>query len=945
MLKYLHFLTKVKKFKRRIFFLLLFSGLTTLCIYDLHLKLYAQENDDCLGCHDDKTLTLQRGKQKVSLYIDKKHLEKSIHKDVKCSQCHVDYDISSFPHTENKEKVQCGGCHKTEQELYNDCLHGKASHKNDPLAPKCQTCHGSHDIVSNKDRQSPVYPLNVPQLCGKCHREGSPVQLQRNIPQTHILENYSESIHGEGLIKKGLSVSATCASCHSPHRILPHTDPRSTIARNNIAATCTKCHTAIEFVHKKVIKDELWKKEATSLPACIDCHQPHKIRKVFYEENVSDASCKKCHESNQIGKSIDGRDMFVKGTDLTNSVHIKLSCTQCHSTVNPLSKRPCDSLTLKKVDCASCHAAVGNDYKMSIHGKLYSHDDTDAPICKDCHGSHNVLSKNNQKSPIFALNIPALCSRCHQEGKLASIRYKGTEREIISNYAESIHGKGLIKSGLLVTATCTDCHTAHKELPKSDPTSSINTDSISSTCGKCHFGIQEIFDKSIHSPLVTKTDKKLPSCNDCHTAHSIKRTDQNLFRHEILNSCGKCHTKISETYFDTYHGKVSRLGSSKAAKCSDCHGSHDILSVFDPNSTLSRKNILGTCQKCHTTATKSFTKYLTHATHHDSVKYPLLFFTFWGMTLLLLGTFSLSFLHTLLWLPRSIQMRKKMKSFHLSKKFDEKTKLYQRFNSLNRLLHFTMIISFLSLAITGMILKFSNTAWANVLANAVGGVENAGIIHRLGATALFLVFIVHIIDLFRKKKHEFKTWKEFLLGPDSMIPNKKDLHDVIDSFKWFIGRGKRPNYGRWTYWEKFDYFAVFWGIFVIGSTGLTLWFPEIITNIIPGWLVNVATIIHSDEALLAAGFIFTVHFFNTHFRPEKFPMDTIIFSGQMTVEELEFDRPDEYRRLVESGELKNNLTQPFSPRLLFLLKIFGWFALMLGFMVVIWIIYALLIVR
>ena len=119
---------------------------------------------------------------------------------------------------------------------------------------------------------------------------------QRNIHQDHILENYSESIHGEGLLKKGLVVAANCASCHTAHNILPHTDPASSIARGNIARTCTQCHAQIEAVHRKVIKGELWEKEAHVLPACIDCHQPHKVRKVFYTQGMADADCLKCHQ-------------------------------------------------------------------------------------------------------------------------------------------------------------------------------------------------------------------------------------------------------------------------------------------------------------------------------------------------------------------------------------------------------------------------------------------------------------------------------------------------------------------------------------------------------------------------------------------------------------------------------------------------------------------------
>jgi cytochrome b subunit of formate dehydrogenase len=553
-----------------------------------------------------------------------------------------------------------------------------------------------------------------------------------------------------------------------------------------------------------------------------------------------------------------------------------------------------------------------------------------------------MLSKVDPNSLVFPLNIPQLCAKCHQEGKSAAVRYKGKQHSISTNYAESIHGKGLMKSGLTVTATCADCHSAHKSLPKDDPNSSINPKNVSGTCGKCHFGIEEDFHKSIHSPNVSKTDKKLPVCYDCHSAHSIRRIDEGSFRYQILSTCGKCHSEIAETYFDTYHGKVSRLGSSRSAKCGDCHGSHNILSIYDPNSSISRSNIVGTCQKCHKNATKGFTKYLSHATHHDKDKYPWLFYTFWGMTFLLLGTFSMSFLHTLLWLPRSLQMRKKMKHFHTEHSNDKNPKLYQRFSALNRLLHFTMIVSFLALAATGMVLKFSYTPWSQIISSLMGGVDNAGLLHRFAATMLFGVFFAHIIDLTAKKKNEYASWKAMLFDKDSMIPNKKDWKDIKDSIKWFLGKGGRPNYGRWTYWEKFDYFAVFWGIFVIGGTGLTLWFPVLLTKIIPGSFINVATIIHSDEALLAAGFIFTVHFFNTHFRPEKFPMDTVIFSGQMTIEELKLERPAEYNALVENGELEKYMRPPFSKKMLKLLKIFGWIALGLGLSMVVWIIYGLI---
>jgi cytochrome b subunit of formate dehydrogenase len=122
--------------------------------------------------------------------------------------------------------------------------------------------------------------------------------------------------------------------------------------------------------------------------------------------------------------------------------------------------------------------------------------------------------------------------------------------------------------------------------------------------------------------------------------------------------------------------------------------------------------------------------------------------------------------------------------------------------------------------------------------------------------------------------------------------------------QWFFNKGPKPQFDRWTYWEKFDFLAVFWGMFAIGLSGLMLWFPEFFTIFLPGWVLNIATIVHSDEALLASGFIFTVHFFNTHLRPSKFPIDTVIFTGKFPKYELVEERPEQYRRLVVEKRLE-----------------------------------------
>jgi cytochrome b subunit of formate dehydrogenase len=894
-------------------------------------------SDACTACHAAGRPVKRVPGEPPNL--DVAALRASPHGGLECVACHKDVNPEDLPHPEKLKRVDCGACHASEKKQHDESLHGQAAARGEKLAPTCKSCHGTHDVLRPKDFNAPTNVINIPLLCNRCHREGSPVQSYYHIPQDSILQNYAESIHGEGLFRKGLLTTAVCTSCHTAHHQLPHTDPRSSIARQNVAATCMQCHVRIEQVHRKVIQGALWETRPNTIPACVDCHQPHRVRKVFYAQGMSDQDCMLCHGKRDLVGHRDGKtvSMFVDRSQLEHSRHAKTACAQCHTGVTPSEMRPCRTVA-PRVDCSVCHAEVVNTYRASTHGQLSAKGSPDAPECEDCHGTHGIKGHLETESATYPKNIPALCGQCHRTGNKAALRYRGDQTSIVENYTESIHGKGLLESGLVVTATCADCHTAHGELPHSDPRSSVNQANIAATCSKCHRGIYEQFVNSIHSPAVSKSKKPLPTCSDCHSAHTIGRTDREAFRLGIMNQCGKCHGELTKAYFDTYHGKVSKLGYLKTAKCFDCHGAHDILPVWDPRSHLSRQNIVKTCGQCHPGSNRRFAGYLTHATHHDPAKYPALFFVFWGMTILLIGTFVVAGLHTLAWLPRSLQYRRELKRTHAT----ESATHYRRFPKLYRNLHIMVIVSFIGLALTGMTLKFSYTPWAWALSRLLGGFEAAGFIHRVCAVITFTYFAMHLLDVLRRQRASRQSWWRFVTGPNGMLFGPADLKEFLGSLKWFLGLGRRPTYGRWTYWEKFDYFAVFWGVAVIGATGLLLWFPTFFTRFTPGWLLNVATIVHSDEALLAVGFIFTVHFFNTHFRPEKFPMDPVIFTGTVPLDEFKVDRPREYEALSASGELEGHLEPAPSPREVRVWKIFGTIALTLGILLILAILYAAL---
>jgi hypothetical protein len=516
----------------------------------------AQSVDDCLACHEDKSLSTERAGHKVSLYIEKKIFSKSVHGELDCIACHEDLTGSEFPHKENLAPVKCGNCHDDVAKQYDASLHGKAVAQGAKLAPRCWDCHGAHDILPINDPNSKVTKFNIPFVCGRCHKEGTEVTRTYDIPQDSILSHYSFSVHGEGLFQKGLTVTAVCTDCHTAHNVLPHTDPNSTIYRANVPKTCEKCHGLIEQVHRKVIRGELWEKAPNQVPICIDCHAPHRIRKIYYELGMSDSDCLKCHAKPNQTMLRDGQtiSITIDTTEVKNSIHRNTACAQCHTGASIAQQRPCATI-VTKVDCSICHAEVVATYKTSTHGTLADRGDPNAPICRDCHGTHGIKDHRTTSSPTYPTHVPDLCGKCHREGNKAAVRYKGDEHNIVSNYVESIHGKGLLESGLVVTAMCTDCHTSHHELPHDNPESSVNSNNIAMTCAKCHNGIYELYSKSVHFADGKKTDKPLPLCNDCHTSHTISRTDQEGFKLNIINQCGRCHEDVLATYFETYHAR------------------------------------------------------------------------------------------------------------------------------------------------------------------------------------------------------------------------------------------------------------------------------------------------------------------------------------------------------------------------------------------------------
>ncbi len=552
-----------------------------------------------------------------------------------------------------------------------------------------------------------------------------------------------------------------------------------------------------------------------------------------------------CLECISVGQCLECHDEIDSGT-FASSAHGANACTSCHRDIWDLDKHADCEVPMQPVKCGFCHKKEARQFAQSVHA------DNDVS-CTDCHANiHELVSLKDDKAKSVQM-----CSGCHDN----------------ADYMQSSHGKGLL-AGNPDSPACADCHGLHNIIEL------------------------KVDDKKSAGALKA-SEFKTASCKPCHD-------------NEEMMERNKLSTMSFESYRNEYHGKVEHLGGAEAvAGCADCHTAHKQLPADDPESSLTGAARVKTCGKCHKKANANFVKYQPHATHHDKANYPVLYWTFIAMTGLLCGTFAIFWLHTILWLIRSYIEKNKLRRLGIFNESHNPKVFYRRFSFAEKFLHFMMMVSFLGLVLSGLPLKFVEAPWAIGLADILGGPQMAGKIHRACAILTFTYFLSTIAwsmyFLFMKRTGE--NFFQKLFGPDSLFPNFKDGRDIAGMCKWFFGAGEVPKFDRWTYWEKFDFLAVFWGMFAIGFTGLMLWMPEFFAQFMPGWAFNIAIIVHSDEALLASVFIFTVHFFNAHIRPEKFPMDQVIFTGVISGHEMEEERPAQFARLKEKGLLEKLQTK------------------------------------
>ena len=432
--------------------------------------------------------------------------------------------------------------------------------------------------------------------------------------------------------------------------------------------------------------------------------------------------------------------------------------------------------------------------------------------------------------------------------------------------------------------------------------------------------------RGAHAPTAEPgASSAAPSCTRCHGGHDVAPVTGAAFRRGSVRTCAGCHARAYRSYMTTPHGQAASLGLPGAPTCTSCHDPHRALPPASPASRLSAANRAAACRGCHAGANTNLAGYDPHPQPDDPAHSAVVNAAHVFMVVLLAGVFGFFGLHTVLWLQRGIVGRLRGELPPLTRFAGPHIR---RFTVVDRLTHLTVIVSFMLLSLTGLPLMYPTSSWGRVLTAFFGGAQTMHLIHLVNAAVTFGYLIFHLAYLAYRVL--VKRQRYALFGPDSLVPSWGDVADIARNFRWFLYLGPQPKMGRWTYWEKFDYWAVFWGVAIIGVSGLMLSTPVFFTRFLPGVALNVAFVIHAEEALLATGFIFIFHFFHNHLRLEKLPIDLSIFTGRVPLDRFKEERPLQYAELVREGRLEQTIVPPPSRSMTVISMIFGFAVVVTG---------------
>ena len=656
-------------------------------------------------------------------------------------------------------------------------------------------------------------------------------------------------------------------------------------------AECLGCHSSAMTMVKggrtislQVSETDLNKSPHSKL-VCIACHTGFDITKTPHKAKIEPVSCVNCHRD-AAGKHSFHKDIIkTKGSIAERNA----SCKMCHGTHGVNVHLP--------QTCGSCHVSEKQIYVGSAHGKAYAAGVRGAPTCFDCHKNSIVANGDGRSEAQLKIAQERACVGCHVEN--AGVRQAElTGAGFVASYEKSVHGRALYK-GNGSAPNCISCHGNHDIRKASDPASGVNKANIPTTCGQCHDGIAKDYSESIHGKAIAKGNSDAPVCTSCHGEHQILPPSDPKSpvapRNVAAQVCGTCHGSVQlsekygiasdrfETFSDSYHGLALRGGSLRAANCTSCHGVHNIRPSSDPASMINKANIPHTCGKCHPGANKQFAVGKVHVTVTPRQE-PVLYIISVLYILMIVGVVGGMFAHNMLDLLKKWRRHMDKHTLH---------DVYVRMSLSERVQHAMMMSSFIVLVFTGFMLHYPDAWWVKWIRDISPHVfDLRSILHRVAAVVMIASTLIHGYYILLTPRG-----KQLLRD---LLPKLQDARDPIALVKYNLGLLRdKPKFGRFSYIEKSEYWALVWGTIVMTVTGIIMWYENTFIGLLSklGW--DIARTIHFWEAWLAALAILVWHIYFVVFNPDVYPMNGAWITGTLPEEVLEEEHPLEYEALLE----------------------------------------------
>jgi cytochrome b subunit of formate dehydrogenase len=643
---------------------------------------------------------------------------------------------------------------------------------------------------------------------------------------------------------------------------------------------------------------------------CVSCHVGFDAENVPHKEDIQPVNCKSCHRDASLKHQFHPQMSLAKGTNGRSDV----SCKDCHGRHDIVSpKAPGSKMGSAKLTefCGTCHADVKNTFTHSAHSHALEAGVKGAPNCIECHRNPIARVTATQDSTQIKVAQEKLCLSCHLDDPNVRTRMSPTAG-FIQAYEGSVHGASL-HGGNGKAANCVDCHGSHEMQKGSDPSSRVAKANIPHTCAKCHAKVAEEFEYSIHGFAVKNGVTSAPVCTDCHGEHNILKTSDPRSPVATGNVssevCSPCHSSVKlnqkyglatdrfKSFEDSYHGLAGKAGSVEVANCASCHGVHDIKSSSDPTSRIHKSNLVKTCGSCHPGANENFTKGAVHVIATEEQD-SILYFVSTAYVFLIIATVGSMLFHNI------IDFRKKAKRQLMYRRGliprpPVAHRLYLRMSVNERLQHATLLVSFITLVLTGFALKYPDAWWVAPIRNISPLMfDLRGIAHRVAGVVMVAASFYHVYYIF------FVPRGKQLIR--DLLPKLSDVTDAVGVLKYNLGLSPlKPKFGRFSYIEKAEYWALIWGTIVMAVTGVILWFDNTFMGLLTKLWWDVARTVHYYEAWLATLSIIVWHFYFVMFNPDIYPINLAFWKGTLTEEEMEEEHPLELEEIHRAEMMKD----------------------------------------